>query len=211
MRLSLVVVAPRACASIVGLFAALGGAAGCEQTFPGAALGTYSVVESLVANSCGAGLPALSTVEMDVELRSDEAVGYWRLPRQGVIAGSYRESDGAFEFRSARSVVAWLPDVDLGVLGCTIEQREVIRGVVVPTNVADAAVDGAALDAGDENDADGGVSESPELLVGEHTVDVIAARGSDCGALLAAQGGSFDAMPCSVRYTLSGVASATTF
>ncbi len=207
------------------VFIALTSVVGCEPTYPGTALGTYDVVESLTENTCGSGLPALSTVQLEVELRADGALGYWRLPRQAVITGSYRDSDGAFEFRTARAVVAWEANADNGVLGCTVEQREVIRGTAVPTTAPDAAVDGstgdAAMDAaladagapdGDAgNPADAGPSEAPELLVGEHTVEIVPAHGSDCGALLASSGGAFDALPCRARYTLSGVAAATTF
>jgi hypothetical protein len=200
---------------VLCVLAALACGAGCEPTYPGTELGTYRVIETLTENTCGAGLPALSTVELDVELRADGAVGYWRLPRKGVVAGSYAERDGAFEFRVSQSVVAWPADVATGVLGCTVEQREVIRGTAVPTVVTDAAASdsgpGNAGDAAVDAPADAGADDDRVLLVGEHTVDVVATRGSDCAALLASSGGSFDAVPCRVRYTLSGVASSTAF
>ena len=207
------------------VFIALTCAAGCEPAYPGTALGTYDVVESLTENTCGSGLPALSTVQLEVELRTDGVLGYWRLPRQAAITGSYRDSDGAFEFRTVRAVVAWGADVDNGVLGCTIEQREVLRGTAVSTTASDASVDGSTSDAATDaaladagalegdagNPTDAGATEAPELLVGEHTVEIVPTHGSDCGALLAASGGTFDALPCRARYALSGVAAATTF
>lgn len=210
---------------VPSVFIALACTVGCEPTYPGTALGTYEVVESLTENTCGSGLAAPSAVHLEVELRADGALGYWRLPGQAVITGSYRDSDGAFEFRTARAVVAWDANPDTGVLGCTVEQREVIRGAAVSTSTADASVDGStgdaaadaasadagALDGDAGNPADAGASEAPELLVGEHTVEIIPAHGSDCGALLAASGGTFDALPCRARYTLRGVAAATTF
>jgi len=239
---------------VVLVIAALTFVSGCEPSYPGVPLGTYSVVETLETNTCGAGLPVLPTVSFDVELRASGAVGYWRMRASGPVTGSYREADGAFEFRGTTALVAWATDLPNGIAGCTLEQRETIRGTVTPilTTADGAAGDGAAgdgaigdgaigdgaadetsldagladagsaldagsdpLDAGNAADAghagDAGTSALRVLLVGEHLVDVVVARGSDCGALLAVQGGSFDAMPCRVRYTLSGVASDSTF
>lgn len=228
MRLPLVVLA----------IAALTVVSACEPSYPGVPLGTYGVVETLDANTCGAGLPVLATVTFDVELRASGAVGYWRMPASGPIAGSYREADGAFEFRSTIATVAWAADLPNGIAGCTLEQRETIRGTVTPINVSvdgavnDAAVsDGdaaheiadagvadassdTALDGGNRSDAgssDAGSSEALELLVGEHSVDIVVVSGSDCAALLTAHGGSFDLMPCRVHYTISGTASDATF
>jgi len=207
MRLPLVVLA---LAALNFVFAA------CEPSYPGVPLGTYSVVETLDANTCGGGLPVLPTVSFDVELRASGAIGYWRMPASGPVTGTYREADGAFEFRGTTTLVAWAPDLPNGIAGCTLEQRETIRGTVTPiATITDGAAVDSALDAGNAADAgaagDAGTSEPRELLVGEHVVDVVVTRGADCGALLAVQGGSFDAMPCRVRYTMSGVASDATF
>jgi hypothetical protein len=223
MRLPLVVLA----------VAALVFVSACEPSYPGVPLGTYGVVETLDANTCGAGLPVLATVTFDVELRASGAVGYWRMPASGPIAGSYREADGAFEFRSTLATVAWAADLPNGIAGCTLEQRETIRGTVTPINVSvDGAVSDATVSDGDAaheiadagiadassdtaldggNGSDAGSSEALELLVGEHTVDIVVVSGSDCAALLTAQGGSFDLMPCRVHYTISGTASDATF
>jgi hypothetical protein len=185
----------------VGLLACL---VGCEPSWPGTSAGTFRVVGALVENTCGDGFPVLDTIEFAVEVRDDHPVGYWRLPRQPMVPGSYRNEDGAFEFRRFASVVAWPADVD--ILGCTLEQREVIRGNVTILEEGD----GGAGDAGVGGESDGGnpasdagTIASPRLL-GEHVIDIVVAPGQDCAALLTATEGSFDALPCRARYTLRG-------
>ncbi len=171
---------------------------------------------ALVENTCGPGFPVLDTLDFEVEVRGENAVGYWRLRRQPIVAGSFRADDGAFEFRRNASVVAWPADVE--VAGCTLEQREVIRGRVSGDagDAGTAADDAGANDAGvvadagpndagalaDAGAADGGTDEPP--LVGEHVIELVVTRGADCAPLLAAQGGEFDALPCRARYTLRG-------
>jgi len=187
----------------LGLLAGLGG---CESSWPGTSAGTFRVVGSLVENTCGAGFPVLDTVDFSVEVRDDAPMGYWRLPRQPLVVGSYRDDDGAFEFRRFASVVAWPADID--VVGCTLEQREVIRGNVTISEegdggTADGGVDGSTpADAGNPG-SDAGVAAAPTLL-GEHVIDIVVARDQDCAALLDADEGRFDALPCRARYTLRG-------
>ena len=184
---------------LLGLLACFGG---CEPSWPGTSVGTFRVVGSLVENTCGPGFPVLDTVEFAVEVRDDHPVGYWRLPRQPLVTGSY--DDGGFEFRRFASVVAWPADVD--VVGCTLEQREVIRGNVTISEEGDAGTADAGV--GDRTDAgnaagDGGAAATP-TLTGEHVIDIVVARDQDCAALLDASDGKFDALPCRARYTLHG-------
>ena len=187
----------------LGLLASLGG---CEASWPGTSAGTFRVVGSLVENTCGAGFPVLDTVEFTVEVRDDAPTGYWRLPRQPLVAGTYRDDDGAFEFRRFASVVAWPADVE--VVGCTLEQREVIRGNVTMLDDEDASAGDAGNDDAARSDAgaptrDAGSEATPTLL-GEHVIDIVVARDQDCSALLDASEGRFDALPCRARYALRG-------
>jgi hypothetical protein len=177
---------------------------GCEPSWPGTSAGTFRVVGALVENTCGAGFPVLDTVEFTVEVRDDHPVGYWRLPRQPLVPGSYRNEDGAFEFRRVASVVAWPADVD--VLGCTLEQREVIRGNVTILEEGDGAPADAGVGApgdGGNPASDAGTVAAP-LLLGEHVIEVVVAPNQDCAALLEAAGGTFDALLCRARYTFRG-------
>lgn len=124
------------------------------------------------------------------------------------------------------------PDFDPPRMGCTLYQTETIAGRFVepPENdggVSDGGDAASAIDAGVRDDAsvsdDSGAptdaSTAPDAstldagppdptavgaLEGENTIEISIAPGSDCTALLVANGGSFPSLPCVVRYTISG-------
>ncbi len=198
--------------------------ASCSGDPPGHAIGTYKVVMKLEENTCGPGaLPLADGYSYSVELRADEPRGYWRVPHVGPITGTYR--DGAFSFTTKATLE--LGNADAGTAGCLVIREELLEGHVTladagspdaaepQTDAASAqppAAD-AAGDAGSETSADAGhagaasgdASADAAPLTGEHTISFYPDPQGRCAG---AQGplGTFERLPCSARYGLTGSA-----
>jgi hypothetical protein len=201
-------------------FALLGlGALACDD-LPGDVVGTYRVTMKLEENSCGAGaVNLLDGHRYSVELRSDTKQGYWHVPEQPPLKGDYDAPD--FRFENASIVASEGPDS--GPRGCSLRQVDTLTGEVVKLpdagsaegedastdlaeDDADSATLDAGLDAGESEDADEDAGGDGDLaLRGEHTFTISAASGSDCASALAPHG-PFDKLPCTVRYSVRGVA-----
>jgi hypothetical protein len=186
------------CASSGWLLASLSlGASGCTKP-PGDAIGTYRVEMTLTENTCGSEAVATEDGQTyKVQLRANGDRGYWRLPGQPPLEGSY--DDGKFEFDYSSVVANSSPDA--GPF-CQLVQTEVRSGSVTLTSTQGSAADaGADIDASEAlptADVDAGPA-----LVGTHVLTISAASGTDCSAALPPRG-AYQALPCTVSYTLSG-------
>lgn len=165
--------------------AAIGILGGCDTPPPpGELVGRYRVSGALEADSCGPGLGANRSIAFDVELREDDASGYWlfgdRAPSPGTL-----DDEGNFLFQQRGGWTLIDPRPELGYAGCHVTQLETIDGKIERDPLALTADDDA--------------------LTGSNTIDVVPVRGDDCSPALASQGGPFFALPCRIEYEISGV------
>jgi hypothetical protein len=190
---------------------------------PGEVVGTYRITMKLEENSCGPGaVNLLNGHRYAVELRSDAQHGYWRVPGQPPLQGSYE----ARRFRFENTGIVAHEDSDAGPRGCTLRQLDVLTGQLRGASAEDPdggsdgseSEDEQALDAGDESgdaavekdqddanaDAGDGGTTSELPLHGDHTFTISAVAGTDCSTALAPRG-SFAKLPCNVRYAIGGV------
>lgn len=159
--------------------------------------GNYAIAGHLVDNECGEGVPALDPIAFDVELRHLGNTAVWRRAGAPLVYGSVAP-DGTWEVQE--SVVQDVYDADpvTGAAGCALTQTETIRleGVPLPLGVQDAGV-------GDAGDAGAPAQGPPEEMSGDLEIRFVPTTGSDCAPTLAAFGGPFAALPCTVRYELT--------
>lgn len=166
----------------------------CTNQLPGKTIGTYRVVMALAENTCGSQAAILQDGKRySVEIRedSDRGRGYWRIADRSPVEGSLDE-DRNFKFMFSSLVASEGPDA--GPDACRLVQDEVLSGSV------------RAFDDSDGGSADAGPAKSGGLttLVGEHVLRISSYLGSDCSRALMSAGGPFEALPCTIRYTLSG-------
>jgi hypothetical protein len=151
---------------------------------PGEVIGTYRVTMKLEENTCGTGaVNLLDGHRYAVELRSDAQYGYWRIPDQPLLQGSYDPPNFRFENSGLVAQVG----AEAGPRGCALRQVDLLTGKL--TKLPDAG------------------SEDPDaaiVLRGEHTFTVSAAAGTDCASALPPVG-PFDKLPCTVRYSVIGI------
>lgn len=172
---------------------------GCTPELIGDEIGTYRVTMTLSENTCGAQAVHLQDGrQYRAQLRADGTRGYWRVPENGVIEGTFES--GRFEF--SFSGIADQSDADAGVF-CQILQEDVLLGSVAMPD-EDAGTSDAAV-TGDDDDVQYALPK--EGLIGRHTFELRAAEGTDCAAALTSAGGGFMRLPCSVRYDLKGTPS----
>jgi hypothetical protein len=193
---------------------------------PGEVIGTYRVTMKLEENTCGTGaVNLLDGHRYAVELRSDAQYGYWRIPDQPLLQGSYDPPNFRFENSGLVAQVG----AEAGPRGCALRQVDLLTGKLTKLPDAgsedpDAAseepddlVDAAGHDASDEDLDAGAAEESSDedaqqdaatndkiVLRGEHTFTVSAAAGTDCASALPPVG-PFDKLPCTVRYSVIGI------
>lgn len=176
-------------------------ASGCsliDPPEPPPAVGTFAVTGELQMNSCGfAAMPMPTSYEVNAELAGlpgGEAT--WRWESNGSTVTGSASAGGTYRFVTARQMVMIAADPFYEIPGCTLEERS---EVVVEVDPVPQATDGGVAE---PTDADGGVVT--RSLEGTYTVDIYPVAGSDCRALLGANGGNFQAMPCQAKSTLEG-------
>jgi hypothetical protein len=180
--------------------------AACTQELPGDVVGTYRVTMKLEENTCGANAVYLQDGrEYSVEIRSEErnSQGYWHLADTSPIPGKY-END-SFEFKFSALVASAAEDA--GASPCRLQQDEVLSGMIVRAKDANGGEDAGAADAGEDAGVDAGsASDDTDMtrLEGTHVLSIGPYSGTDCSMEIAAKGGIFEALPCRVRYSLSG-------
>ncbi len=164
----------------------------CTNQLPGETVGTYRIVMNLEENTCGAKAVNLRDGKtFSVELRQDKGHGYWhvadRLPVEGTLNDDY-----SFEFVFSSLVASEGPDA--GPNGCRLVQDEVLSGSLRSVSASDGGM------------SDGGQAGGGPLnaLVGEHVLRISGYGGTDCSRALQVAGGPFEALPCEIRYRLTG-------
>ena len=169
--------------------------------------GTYAIGGHLLENQCGEGVPALDPISFDVDLGRLGETSVWRQDGAPLAYGTV-SSDGTWEVR--QTVVQNVFDADplTGAAACALTQTEVLRlkGPPLPPP-GSGPMDAAA---GDSSPLDGGVpgagnvaAAGAETMEGSLEITFVPTAGSDCTPSLAAYGGPFAALPCSVRYELT--------
>ncbi len=199
-------------------FAALGG---CPANPDGEVVGTYNVSGSLLENSCGStAFAAVDPLSFVVELRADPTgPAFWRRPNAPIVNGSHTGDD--YRFRTEVPVTLYGPDETTGAPGCVLAQVETIEFNALAT-VADAGVGDAGLadaeitdaeiaDAGTQGASDGGVVSPSDSFRGTSVIELTPVAGADCARAHSINGGPFLALPCRVRYDLSGAARSSVF
>jgi hypothetical protein len=196
--------------SYPALICSLLAAIGCTKTggeLGGELIGVYSISGALVDNSCGlAALPTQNPLRFEVEIRMQDGVGYWQMPKRPAQSGEIEE-DGSFVFKHAQtSLVSSMravrdlepqdfdnrdPDFDLRVSTCSMKVSEVIEGTLARSFLD--LLDGGTGDSDEEMD-----------LKGDNRIEVEPTEDSDCSRSLAALGGSFNNLPCGAHYKLKG-------
>lgn len=189
---------------IILSFFVLAALAGCRPIqLAGESLGHYAIDGTMVESSCGAGHPAPATTSFRVELRAypGSNIGYWKLPTGPLVEGVYDEEERSLRFEQRTQHVGVEPDLERGIVGCTLEWIEVVT-IRLGASALDAGVlDAGAADAG----MDEGEMEQPALR-GRTTIGITPVVGSNCAPLLLPYGGAFPNLPCDIRYELEGEA-----
>jgi hypothetical protein len=159
----------------------------CTPGLPGESVGTFTIDMKLEENSCGQGAVILTDGQrFAAELRVEDGRCYWRVPKQPMLEGKLDGENCRFTFSS---VVASSEEGVEPV--CQLLQS----AELVTTVAGGAEADGGVGDAGGE--------PSAITLEASYKLDVAASSKLDCAAALAPVG-PFEALPCTVEYTLSG-------
>ncbi len=158
----------------------------------GDALGSFAVSGPLVENACAPGLAPIDPLSFRVSLRRSGGTGYWRYESGPPAMGTF-SSGGRFRFVAQSLIPVIERDEEAGVIGCAIIQTETIEGTL-----------GTPSDGGVEPVPDDAGAASSSAFVAEQRIEIGAAAGGDCSALLLSAGGGFPALPCVARYALRG-------
>ena len=160
--------------AIVMVVACVVGCLGKDPTNPGEKIGTFHVTGTLTSTTCG---DAPNPWSFDMRLNHDGETLYWlqgQLPISGTV-------DNA-----AHTTMTTSFSTDLGN-GCSIKRSDALV-MTLKTDAAKPAIDPSEL-----HDFDA-------ALEYVFTPD----EGSNCQSQLTQAGGSWAALPCAVRYSLSG-------
>ncbi len=165
------------------MFAVSGAAfAGCADTtaLPGTAWGTFSVVGTLGTNTCGSGVGPASPWDFDAELSLDSTTVYLEQ------TGTTSDLTGTLSGTSTTLTMASTSNVDATDAG---------EGACNLTQAASLAL---TFDA----------ATSPTSFTGTAVYTFTAATdvsaATDCTDQLTSSGGSYDTLPCTINYTLTG-------
>lgn len=176
--------------------------AGCVGDLPGEVVGTYTLSMHLGDNSCGTpALPVADGTQYAVELRADGTRGYWRRPKIPPIQGQY-DGDGGFVFKF--EALFDIGDPDAGTAGCRLYREELLSGrVVIASDAGRSEARGDAAAGETQSDAGAAASPTDVSLSGQYTYTFRTDPSGRCannpGPL-----GSYQRLPCSVAYALTG-------
>jgi hypothetical protein len=153
--------------------------AACSDTaLPGTLLGTYKVQASPQSNTCGAGLGAPDPWNFDVQLSESNSVMYWSWLDGTPPLSSALGASGTTTLTNTQSgnVDA---TADGGVGPCTMQRNDTIE---------------IALSSG----------SPPAMFAGTIQYAFSVPSGANCADQLAASGGSYATLPCTIAYTMTG-------
>jgi hypothetical protein len=201
-----------------------GSSAGCVKPGgqSGELVGSYAIDGALTDNTCGqAALPAKNPLLYTTELRAQDGAATWRVQKQGSASGSLG-SAGDFHFQTqqtqdlgtttvvnqdlqAGDLLSGRADPDLTRRHCILVTIDTLSGVV-HKRLAETLDGGGSVEVPDASAAtsDAGAGTNQPDLVGDETVQIMAATGADCSAALAIQGGPYTILPCGLHYRLEG-------
>jgi len=160
-------------------------AASCDpvSTLPGTMLGTYNVTGTLGANTCGSGLGAPSPWTFTVQMSEDGTMLYWE-PSTGAELSSTMTSSTAVSITS--TVTANVDATDAGEGPCDLTEATAI-----------ALTFEAATAPAPPSSFTGTITYS-------FSTNTAVSSTSDCTDQLSASGGSYDTLPCTATYSISG-------
>jgi hypothetical protein len=139
-------------------------------------LGTYAVTGTLGVNSCGAGLGAPSPWKFSVQMSEDGQKLYWS-NLDGSPPISNKLVNGATTITSTQtSNVDGTPDAGGP---CTMTRTDTLQLTLAQ-------------------------GTSPATFSGTLQYAFTIASGADCSDQLSANGGMYDALPCSMSYAIAG-------
>jgi hypothetical protein len=160
--------------AVLMVVACVVGCSGKDLTNPGEKIGTFHVTGTLTSTSCG---DAPNPWTFDMRLNHDGETLYWlqgQLPISGTVDNT------------AHTTMSTSFSTDVGN-GCSIKRNDALV-MTLKTSTAQPAIDPA-----DTTD----FAASLEYVFAPD-------EGSNCQSQLQQAGGSWAALPCAVRYTLTG-------
>ncbi|MGO9712277.1 MAG: hypothetical protein ACLQBL_25670 [Polyangiaceae bacterium] len=163
------------------LLAALAGVAGasapgCSQTpLPGTMYGTYKVTAETKTNSCGAGIDAPDPWVFDAQVSQDGTTVYWSfMDGNAPLSGILTASSANISATTTANVDA----TDAGLGPCTMSRADTL-------------------------DLTFATGSPPPSFAGTITYQFTVPSGSTCTDQLASAGGQYNALPCTLSYSLS--------
>jgi hypothetical protein len=157
--------------------------AGCGNPLPGTLLGTYQVMATAEANSCGSGLGAPSVYQFDIQLSEtdSDSMLYWNwLENTPIASGALAPvstTDPQLQATLTASQSSNVDATDAGAGPCTMDRDD---SVVVTL----------------------GAGTPPASFAGTMSYAFTVESGADCSDQLTAAGGAYDELPCAVTYTI---------
>jgi hypothetical protein len=149
---------------------------GCSGTpLPGTLLGTYKVVGQPQTNSCGLAAPSPWT--FDVQMSEDKGLLYW----------SWLDGSAPLSAPMAAGTTSVI---------LTTTQRANVDGV-------DGSLGPCTMQRNDSVTIDLANGMPPPSFAGTIRYDFSVAAGGDCSDQLAASGGQYTALPCTVKYSVT--------
>jgi hypothetical protein len=147
--------------------------AACTDTsMPGTQLGTFTISATPTSNTCGAAMAAPGAWSFDVELSRDGDLVYWRQNGK-LVSGPIGANNTAKIESGVTSVVEM---AEAGASGCVMTRDDTVT-VTFPAS-------------GDVTQISGTISFAIAMV-----------NGSDCSLQLTANGGTYDAIPCTTELT----------
>jgi hypothetical protein len=149
----------------------------CDNPNPGTPIGTFAVASALTGNSCGSEVAETSPGSFDVTISNDDGVVYW-FPSTGgtAVSGSI---NAARTVSISEAVADDVDETDSGSGACILQRNDTLSFTLAS---------GAA----------------PSSFTGSYSFTFSPATGSSCSDQLAARGGTFGQLPCTVSYALTG-------
>ncbi len=168
-------------AALAGALGAL--AVGCANPLPGTLLGTYQVTATAGANTCGLAAPSIYQFNVQLsETTTPTETLYWSwLTNEPIASGplaAISSSDPTLQATLTSSQSADVDPTDAGPGPCTMVRDDTLVVTL-------------------------GAGAPPHSFTGTMGYAFSAASGADCSDQLAAAGGSYAAIPCSVSYSLT--------
>jgi hypothetical protein len=162
---------------VVALLPALLLSACDNNALPGTMLGTYAVTGTLTSNTCGAGLEPPSPWTFSIQMSEENTTLYW----------SYQDGNPPLSSPLTTSGTATLTSTESG----NVDGTEAGLGPCSMTRADTIHVDLAA-------------GSPPPSFTGILDYAFAVVSGADCSDQLSTNGGTYDALPCTMTYAIRG-------